>query len=55
MDYNVMRKYATESTEARHYIQYDQGEDRWLCTLILQRGYRVRYNYLLNNTSKNTK
>lgn len=37
----VMAKYATKSTEARHYIQYDQGEDRWLCTLLLQMGFRV--------------
>lgn len=32
------------SAEARHYVQYDQGEDRWLCTLLLQRGYRVEYS-----------
>ncbi|KAK0162509.1 hypothetical protein PV327_006282 [Microctonus hyperodae] len=44
MEDNVMRKYATRSTDARHYIQYDQGEDRWLCTLILQSGYRVEYS-----------
>ncbi|XP_035824770.1 chitin synthase chs-2 [Aplysia californica] len=43
MDDNVMRRYATTSTEARHYVQYDQGEDRWLCTLLLQQGYRVEY------------
>lgn len=42
MDDNVMKKYTTRSDEARHYVQYDQGEDRWLCTLLLQRGYRVR-------------
>lgn len=41
MDDNVMKKYTTRSDEARHYVQYDQGEDRWLCTLLLQRGYRV--------------
>lgn len=41
MEHNVMRKYAIQSTEPRHYVQYDQGEDRWLCTLILQAGYRV--------------
>lgn len=46
MDDNVMKKYTTKSDEARHYVQYDQGEDRWLCTLLLQRGYRVS-NYLL--------
>ena len=26
MDDNVIRTYATRSTEARHYVQYDQGE-----------------------------
>lgn len=25
MDDNVMKRYATKSTEASHYIQYDQG------------------------------
>lgn len=25
MDDNVMRKYTTKSSEARHYVQYDQG------------------------------
>ena len=44
MDDNVMRRYTTRSDEARHYVQYDQGEDRWLCTLLLQRGYRVEYS-----------
>ncbi|KAK2830793.1 hypothetical protein Q5P01_018724 [Channa striata] len=44
MDDNVMRRYATKSTEASHYIQYDQGEDRWLCTLLLKQGWRVEYN-----------
>ena len=26
MDDNVMKKYTTKSTEASHFIQYDQGE-----------------------------
>ncbi|XP_055339355.1 chitin synthase chs-2-like [Paramacrobiotus metropolitanus] len=43
MDDNVMRRYAVKAEEALHYVQFDQGEDRWLCTLILQRGYRVEY------------
>ncbi|KAL3268213.1 hypothetical protein HHI36_007337 [Cryptolaemus montrouzieri] len=43
MQDRVMCKYTTEATEARHRVQYDQGEDRWLCTLILQAGYRVEY------------
>ncbi|XP_028975709.2 chitin synthase chs-2-like [Esox lucius] len=44
MDDNITKKYTTKSTEAIHYIQYDQGEDRWLCTLLLQQGWRVEYN-----------
>ncbi|XP_075992369.1 chitin synthase chs-2-like [Anticarsia gemmatalis] len=44
MDDNVMKKYTLTSHEARHYVQYDQGEDRWLCTLLLQRGYRIEYS-----------
>merc|ERR1711910_204873 len=39
-----MRRYTTKSEEPMHYVQYDQGEDRWLCTLLLQRGYRVEYS-----------
>ncbi|KAL0983717.1 hypothetical protein UPYG_G00131750 [Umbra pygmaea] len=44
MDDNVMKRYTTTATEAAHYVQYDQGEDRWLCTLLLQQGWRVEYN-----------
>ncbi|XP_024256311.1 chitin synthase chs-2-like [Oncorhynchus tshawytscha] len=44
MDDNVMKRYTTKATEASHYVQYDQGEDRWLCTLLLQQGWRVEYN-----------
>lgn len=38
-----MKMYTTEPTEAIHYIQYEQGEDRWLCTLLLQQGYKIEY------------
>ena len=30
MDDNVMRTYTTVSTEPRHFVQYDQGEDRFV-------------------------
>ena len=43
MENSVMKKYTTKSDQARHYVQYDQGEDRWLCTLILKQKYRVEY------------
>lgn len=44
MEDSVMKKYTTVATEPRHYVQYDQGEDRWLCTLILKQGKRVEYS-----------
>ncbi|XP_068100161.1 chitin synthase chs-2-like isoform X2 [Hyperolius riggenbachi] len=44
MDDNVLKKYSTKAQEASEYVQYDQGEDRWLCTLLLQQGWRVEYN-----------
>ncbi|XP_048776394.2 chitin synthase chs-2-like isoform X3 [Ostrea edulis] len=40
---NVMKTYTRQATEATHHIQYDQGEDRWLCTLMLKEGFRVEY------------
>ncbi|KAK0148640.1 Chitin synthase chs-1 [Merluccius polli] len=44
MDDNVLKRYTTTATKAAEYVQYDQGEDRWLCTLLLQQGWRVEYN-----------
>lgn len=44
MDDNVLKRYTTKATRAAEYVQYDQGEDRWLCTLLLQQGWRVEYN-----------
>lgn len=43
MSKNVMKKYTAISKEAKDYVQYDQGEDRWLCTLLLKQKYRVEY------------
>ncbi|KAM3595956.1 uncharacterized protein V6R79_005913 [Siganus canaliculatus] len=44
MDDNVMKKYTTRATRPLHHIQYNLGEDRWLCTLMLKQGWRVEYN-----------
>ena len=41
MDDNVMKKSATIAMNASNYLQYDQGDDRWLFTLLLQQGYKV--------------
>ncbi|XP_056135356.1 chitin synthase 1 [Lampris incognitus] len=44
MDDDVIKRYTTTATRASEYVQYDQGEDRWLCTLLLKQGWRVEYN-----------
>nr|CAB3263092.1 uncharacterized protein LOC101242576 [Phallusia mammillata] len=44
VDVNVMNRYTTKATEALHYVQWDQGEDRWLCTLLLKQGWRIEYS-----------
>jgi chitin synthase len=41
--YNTIFQDTHQSEQARDYVQYDQGEDRWLCTLILKQKYRVEY------------
>ena len=34
-----MEKYFTKTETGWQSIQYDQGEDRWLCTLLIIRGW----------------
>ena len=41
---HTYRTYTTVASKPEHYIQYDQGEDRWLCTLLLKQGWRVEYS-----------
>ncbi|XP_072906264.1 chitin synthase chs-2-like [Hemitrygon akajei] len=43
MDDNVLKKYAMKPMTAVEHLQYDQGEDRWLCLLLLQQGWRIEY------------
>uniref|UniRef100_UPI00358DDBF1 chitin synthase chs-2-like n=1 Tax=Myxine glutinosa TaxID=7769 RepID=UPI00358DDBF1 len=43
MDKNVLKQFTSVAESAAEHLQYDQGEDRWLCTLMLQRGWRVEY------------
>ncbi|XP_037831669.1 chitin synthase chs-1-like isoform X2 [Kryptolebias marmoratus] len=43
MDDNVMEKLPTKSTEPKHYILCDQGEDRFLTSLLLKQGWTVEY------------
>ena len=43
---SALERYLTEPTEPKHYVQYDQGEDRWLCTLLIERGWKIQYSAL---------
>ena len=36
--------FSKETTSAIDCIQHDQGEDRWLCTLLIKRGWRIEYS-----------
>ena len=40
---STLEMYYTKTSQAKHSIQYDQGEDRWLSTLLIGRGWRVGY------------
>ena len=48
LEKSAIERYLTESTESMHYVQYDQGEDRWLCTLLIERGWKIQYSALSN-------
>jgi chitin synthase len=39
----AFKAFASPSTSPLDWIQHDQGEDRWLCTLLIERGWRVEY------------
>ncbi|BFF96913.1 chitin synthase chs-2 [Drosophila madeirensis] len=43
MENSVMKRYTLVTSEPMKMVQYDQGEDRWLCTLLLKAGSRVEY------------
>ena len=35
--------YKSRPTDALTTVQWNQGEDRWLCTLVMKRGWRIEY------------
>ena len=39
MDDNVMKRYTTPPTEARHYVQYDQGRKGVVCVCVCAVSY----------------
>ncbi|VDI11124.1 chitin synthase [Mytilus galloprovincialis] len=40
---DILETYTTIASKAREHVQYDQGEDRWLCTLLLKKGWKIEY------------
>eukprot|EP00121_Abeoforma_whisleri_P009127 Awhi_evm2s8385 len=39
----VMHTYTTNAVTGKEFLQYDQGEDRWLSTLLLKHGWLLQY------------
>ncbi len=40
---DALDTYATNVTGAFEFLTKDMGEDRWLCTLLIERGWRLEY------------
>jgi chitin synthase len=39
----VLDEYSTEATSGTEFLMKDMGEDRWLCTLLIKKGFRLEY------------
>ena len=44
MDDNVLKTYTKLADKPMQHIQYDMGEDRWMCNLLLRQGWRIEYS-----------
>ena len=40
---DIIATFSAEATQPTHFLKYDQGEDRWLITLLLKKGWRTKY------------
>lgn len=40
---SIITKYMQRPKTALEWIQWNMGEDRWMCTLLLERGWRIEY------------
>ena len=40
---SIITKYVRRPNGALDWIQWNMGEDRWMCTLLLERGWRIEY------------
>lgn len=44
MDDNVLKRLTQVPVKPEDYVLHNQGEDRWLCFLLLQQGWRVEFS-----------
>ena len=40
---NILKKFASQPMKPGHFLKYDQGEDRWLLTLLLKNGWKASF------------
>ena len=45
----VLKNYSSEVQSAADFLTKDMGEDRWLCTLLIQKGWRLDYCAISEN------
>jgi len=43
IDDNVLKTFTRMAGTGKHLVQFEQGEDRWLSTLLLKRGYKIDF------------
>ena len=48
---NVLETYQSSVTSASEFLTKDMGEDRWLCTLLIQKGWRLEYAVLAKTST----
>eukprot|EP01138_Halocafeteria_seosinensis_P013206 gb/GECG01013488.1/.p1 GENE.gb/GECG01013488.1/~~gb/GECG01013488.1/.p1 ORF type:complete len:1984 (+),score=177.40 gb/GECG01013488.1/:1-5952(+) len=39
----ILYEYSQPSEDGQEYLRKDQGEDRWMCTLLIQHGWKMSY------------
>ncbi|XP_036362449.1 chitin synthase chs-2-like isoform X1 [Octopus sinensis] len=49
--YQLLSEYAKESLESSDVFIKDTGEDRWMCTLMMMRGWKLKYCTFAFNTT----
>ena len=46
---DAVEEYSSKVTSASEFLTKDMGEDRWLCTLLIQKGWRLDYCAISKN------